>query len=134
MRIAIGPKDLQNGTVEIARRDTLTKEVVSQDEIVDYISSSWRKFKLIYLRKPKPSGLRILLKLMTFETFQEVLKEKVDLFLRIGTEQMNLKKQLKKLQKQPFDVFLWIMLKKQVFVLFWKTIKSKSSFCKSLLI
>ena len=28
MRIAIGPKDLENRTFEIARRDTLTKEVV----------------------------------------------------------------------------------------------------------
>ncbi|MBN4047221.1 proline--tRNA ligase, partial [bacterium AH-315-P13] len=28
LRIAIGPKDLEQGTVELARRDTLTKEVV----------------------------------------------------------------------------------------------------------
>ena len=28
LRIAIGPKDLENGTVELARRDTLTKSIV----------------------------------------------------------------------------------------------------------
>ena len=28
LRIAIGPKDLEKGTVEMARRDTLTKEIV----------------------------------------------------------------------------------------------------------
>jgi prolyl-tRNA synthetase len=38
VRIAVGPKDLENGTFEVARRDTLTKEVVSKDGIVTYIS------------------------------------------------------------------------------------------------
>ncbi|MEY2963296.1 MAG: hypothetical protein RL754_557 [Bacteroidota bacterium] len=33
LRIAIGPKDLEKGTAELARRDTLTKEFVAQSEI-----------------------------------------------------------------------------------------------------
>lgn len=33
VRIAIGPKDLEKGTVEVARRDLLTKEFVAQDGI-----------------------------------------------------------------------------------------------------
>ncbi|WP_378186922.1 proline--tRNA ligase [Aquimarina sp. W85] len=33
IRIAIGPKDLEKGTVELARRDTLSKEFLNQDEI-----------------------------------------------------------------------------------------------------
>ncbi|MDZ7606365.1 MAG: proline--tRNA ligase [Cyclobacteriaceae bacterium] len=37
VRIAIGPRDLENNTVEIARRDTLTKEVISIDSIDEYI-------------------------------------------------------------------------------------------------
>ncbi|HSD08884.1 proline--tRNA ligase [Flavobacterium sp.] len=37
VRIAVGPKDLENGTFEVARRDTLTKEVVSKAEITNYI-------------------------------------------------------------------------------------------------
>jgi prolyl-tRNA synthetase len=36
-RIAIGGRDLENGTVEVARRDTLTKETVNQTDLVDYI-------------------------------------------------------------------------------------------------
>ncbi|MCU0351512.1 MAG: proline--tRNA ligase, partial [Flavobacterium sp.] len=39
VRIAIGPKDLENGTFEVARRDNLSKEVVSQDGIVSYIQN-----------------------------------------------------------------------------------------------
>lgn len=33
MRIAIGPRDLENGTVEVARRDTLEKEVLQMTGI-----------------------------------------------------------------------------------------------------
>ena len=33
LRLAFGPRDMQNGTVEIARRDTLTKETVAQEGI-----------------------------------------------------------------------------------------------------
>ena len=38
VRIAVGPKDLENGTFEVARRDTLTKEVKSKDGMSAYIS------------------------------------------------------------------------------------------------
>ncbi len=34
VRIAIGPRDYDNGTVEIARRDTREKKVISQDQLV----------------------------------------------------------------------------------------------------
>ncbi|MFO7873998.1 MAG: proline--tRNA ligase [Bacteroidales bacterium] len=33
VRLAIGPRDVENGTVELARRDTLSKEIVSMDEL-----------------------------------------------------------------------------------------------------
>lgn len=39
VRIAIGPRDVENGTVEIARRDLLTKEIVAVDQIVPRVSS-----------------------------------------------------------------------------------------------
>ncbi|HET7819453.1 MAG TPA: His/Gly/Thr/Pro-type tRNA ligase C-terminal domain-containing protein, partial [Bacteroidia bacterium] len=34
VRIAIGPRDMQNESVELARRDTKTKEIVKQSELV----------------------------------------------------------------------------------------------------
>ena len=39
VRIAIGKRDLENGTVEIARRDTLAKQTVVQNDIVDFVSN-----------------------------------------------------------------------------------------------
>ena len=37
VRIAIGPRDLENGTVEVARRDTKEKEVLQQNDIANKI-------------------------------------------------------------------------------------------------
>ncbi len=37
VRLAIGPRDLENKTVEIARRDTLTKETISVDILKEFI-------------------------------------------------------------------------------------------------
>ena len=37
VRLALGPRDLENNSVEVARRDTLTKEIIMQDQIASYI-------------------------------------------------------------------------------------------------
>ena len=37
LRIAMGPRDLENGTLELARRDTLEKNSVPQEGISDRI-------------------------------------------------------------------------------------------------
>ena len=39
VRLAIGPRDAEEGTVEVARRDTLTKETISRDNVVEYVKS-----------------------------------------------------------------------------------------------
>jgi prolyl-tRNA synthetase len=37
VRLAIGPRDLKNNTVEVARRDNLTKETIPSDKVYEYI-------------------------------------------------------------------------------------------------
>jgi prolyl-tRNA synthetase len=37
VRIAIGPRDLENGTVEVARRDTLSKSIINMEEVENQI-------------------------------------------------------------------------------------------------
>ena len=39
VRLAIGPRDLENNTVEVARRDTLTKESVGGDAVVEKVEA-----------------------------------------------------------------------------------------------
>ncbi len=38
MRLALGARDLENGTIEVARRDTLTKETISIEGIDAYVA------------------------------------------------------------------------------------------------
>ena len=38
VRLAVGPRDLENGTVEVARRDNLTKEVAQLENIDQYVA------------------------------------------------------------------------------------------------
>jgi prolyl-tRNA synthetase len=37
VRLAIGPRDLENNTVEVARRDTLEKSLVRQDQVASHV-------------------------------------------------------------------------------------------------
>jgi prolyl-tRNA synthetase len=37
IRIAIGPRDLENNTIEVARRDNLTKEIIPVDKVYEYV-------------------------------------------------------------------------------------------------
>ena len=37
VRIAIGPRDLENNTIEVARRDNLTKETIPIDKVYEHI-------------------------------------------------------------------------------------------------
>lgn len=37
VRLAIGPRDLENNTVEVARRDTMTKEVRQEEGLAEYL-------------------------------------------------------------------------------------------------
>lgn len=37
VRIVFGPRDLENGVAEVARRDLLTKESISQDQLIDHV-------------------------------------------------------------------------------------------------
>ncbi len=54
VRLAIGPRDVENGTFEVARRDTLSKHVVSKDEVVEYVSELMGKIQdNLFLRANK---------------------------------------------------------------------------------
>jgi prolyl-tRNA synthetase len=51
VRIAIGPRDIENGTVEIARRDTLEKVTVPTDKAVKHISGLLEEIQKNIYRK-----------------------------------------------------------------------------------
>lgn len=76
VRIAIGPKDLEKGTVEIARRDTLEKSFVSQNEVVDYVNDLMTKIQENLFTKARQFRDAHITKVCTFAEFKKVLEEK----------------------------------------------------------
>jgi prolyl-tRNA synthetase len=76
VRIAIGPKDLENGTFEVARRDLLSKEVVSNVGIIDYLSDLLEKIQTNLIDKAMNYRDTHITEVNSFEEFKSVLETK----------------------------------------------------------
>ena len=76
LRIAIGSRDLENGTVELARRDTLTKEVVALDGLSDKVEGLMTEIQDTLFNKAKNYRDNHITEVDTFEEFKKVLEEK----------------------------------------------------------
>ena len=76
LRIAIGPKDLENGTFEVARRDTLSKEIISNNGTAVYIQSKLTQIQSDLFRKALDYRTNHITEVNSFEEFKEVLENK----------------------------------------------------------
>ena len=76
LRIAIGPKDLESGTVELARRDTLTKQIVALDGLTDTIKLLIKEIQTGLFHKALDFRADHITKVETFDEFKAVLEEK----------------------------------------------------------
>src|SRR5690606_11569433 len=76
VRIAIGPKDLENGTFEVARRDTLSKETVLKDNIVNYVSELLEQMQKDLFNKALEYRNSHITNVESFEEFKDVLENK----------------------------------------------------------
>ena len=76
VRIAVGPKDLENGTFEVARRDTLTKEIVAKDAIVNYINDLLEQIQKDLFSKALNYRENHITEVNSFDEFQNVLESK----------------------------------------------------------
>lgn len=76
VRVAIGPKDLENQTVEVARRDTLTKEIVPIEGLDQYITDLLQTIQQDIFNKAKSFRDEHITRVDTYEEFKRVLEEK----------------------------------------------------------
>jgi proline--tRNA ligase len=76
VRIAIGPKDLENGMVEIARRDTLSKETQPIAGVENYIHQLLTKIQEDIYQRALNFRNENITKVDTYEEFKKVLEEK----------------------------------------------------------
>ena len=70
VRLALGQRDLQNGTIELARRDTLTKETVSQEGIVERIAALLDEIQANIFQKALDYRNSMITKVDTWEDFK----------------------------------------------------------------
>ena len=76
VRLVMGPRDLANGTIELMRRDTLVKESVSAQGIVENVEAILADMQSSIFEKAKAHRDEMITKVDTWEEFKEVLETK----------------------------------------------------------
>ncbi|MHA3788003.1 proline--tRNA ligase [Flavobacterium hauense] len=76
LRVAIGPNDLANGTFEVARRDTLTKETINAGDIVTYIQDMLETIQSELFNKALEYRNSHITEVNSFDEFKDVLDNK----------------------------------------------------------
>jgi len=76
LRLAIGPRDMENNTAELARRDTLEKEVLSQDDVVDRVTVLLEEIQENLFKKALDRRNELITEVDNFDDFKNVLDTK----------------------------------------------------------
>jgi len=75
VRLAIGPRDLDNGTVEVARRDTLEKNVTSIENVDEYIENLLEEIQKNIFQKAFDFRETNTVKVDTYDEFKKAVKK-----------------------------------------------------------
>ncbi|QQT24936.1 proline--tRNA ligase [Sphingobacterium spiritivorum] len=76
LRVAVGARDMQNGTVELARRDTQTKETVSQEGLSGLIEGLLDTIQQNIFQKALTFRDSHITEVNSYEEFKDVLENK----------------------------------------------------------
>nr|WP_299384653.1 proline--tRNA ligase [Allomuricauda sp.] len=76
VRLAIGQRDLENGTYEVARRDTLTKESVKAEDIVNRVEALLTEIQENIFKKALDFREEHISSVDTYEEFKKIIEEK----------------------------------------------------------
>jgi len=93
VRLAIGGRDMENGTVELARRDTREKSTVSQEGLENYIADLLVEIQANIYNKAADFRTEHITKADTYQEFKELLDGKAGFILAHwdGTSETELK-------------------------------------------
>ena len=75
VRLAIGARDLENGTIEVARRDTLTKETQNSDTIASHVKSLLDEIQENIYKKAFDFRASQTISVDTYEEFKEKIED-----------------------------------------------------------
>ena len=75
LRIAIGPRDLENSNVELARRDTKTKEIVPMDGLTNTVENSLKEIQEALFDRAKERMKKNTVEVDSWDDFKTQLEE-----------------------------------------------------------
>ena len=75
VRLVMGGRDLENGTIEVMRRDTLEKETVNIDGIVDYVKNLLEDIQKNIFEKARKYRDEHIYECENYEEFKEKVKD-----------------------------------------------------------
>jgi prolyl-tRNA synthetase len=81
VRLAIGPRDLENGTIEVARRDTKTKESRKLENVASEIPKLLEDIQSNMFNRALKFRDSLITEVNTFDEFKQVLDEKTGFVL-----------------------------------------------------
>jgi len=99
VRVAIGARDLANKTVELARRDTQTKETVSQEKLDSYIENLLNEIQDNLFTKASKFRNEHITEVDSFDAFKEILETKGGFLLAHWDGTPETEEQIKELTK-----------------------------------
>lgn len=76
VRLAMGPRDMQNGTIELVRRDTLEKEFVPQEGLTERVVALMDDIQQNIYKKALDFRNSMITKVDTYDEFKKALEEK----------------------------------------------------------
>jgi prolyl-tRNA synthetase len=76
VRIALGERDLLNGTIEVARRDLLTKEVIKTGDAAEHISALLEEIQQNLYTRAKQRTEQMTTMVNSYDEFKKTLDEK----------------------------------------------------------
>lgn len=76
VRIAMGSRDLENNTVEVARRDTLKKESISQDILIDFVAELLEEIQNNLFNNALDYRNNHITEVNSFEEFKNIIENK----------------------------------------------------------
>jgi prolyl-tRNA synthetase len=76
VRVAIGPKDLENGTIEIARRDTLEKSVIALEGSASIIAELMNEIQINIYNRASEFQKSNTVSVDSYDEFKELIKGK----------------------------------------------------------
>lgn len=81
VRLAIGPRDLENGTIEVARRDTREKEVIKISEVTQVVPVLLEKIQENIYQRALTFRDRMITPVDSYDDFKKTLDEKTGFVL-----------------------------------------------------